>query len=443
MSTWKRRLRTTLSSVWLILAVALAARLLYAWEQQRQYPASVLATVPFAQETGNIAQSLASGHGFGSPFRKPTGPTAWLPPVYPLLVAAVFRVFGTFTLHAFDAAVLLNILFSAAACVPLYFAGKRLGGIPLAAGAAWLWAVFPNGVILPFQWIWYTSLSALFAATILWATLALNEVSPNGAVRNRLVNVGGSGLAESEGWRPWSAYGLLWGFALLNDPSLASLAPFLLAWLAWRRRKRGRRWILPPALAAGVLALCLAPWTARNYARFHRFIPVRSDFAFELWIGNNEVLDPNGHDVMARVTRYEQVRRYQQLGETAFLQEKWRIAIAFIRAHPRLELWLTRRRLLALWTGSPNPVVDFRDTRSNFIRFLYLCNIIAALAAVAGAVLLWWRRNPYAFPVSVFPVVFPCVYYVTHASLRYRHPIDPILMLLVAVAVIRPASCEA
>jgi hypothetical protein len=34
----------------------------------------------------------------------------------------------------------------------------------------------------------------------------------------------------------------------------------------------------------------------------------------------------------------------------------------------------------------------------------------------------------------VFVVVVPLVYYVTHASLRYRHPIDPILLMLTAIA---------
>jgi hypothetical protein len=35
----------------------------------------------------------------------------------------------------------------------------------------------------------------------------------------------------------------------------------------------------------------------------------------------------------------------------------------------------------------------------------------------------------------VFPLVFPCVYYITHASLRYRHAIDPVVLLLAAIAV--------
>jgi hypothetical protein len=38
------------------------------------------------------------------------------------------------------------------------------------------------------------------------------------------------------------------------------------------------------------------------------------------------------------------------------------------------------------------------------------------------------------WPPAVFPLVFPCLYYVTHADLRYRHPIDPIVLLLAMVA---------
>jgi hypothetical protein len=51
-----------------------------------------------------------------------------------------------------------------------------------------------------------------------------------------------------------------------------------------------------------------------------------------------------------------------------------------------------------------------------------------------GAAVLFFRRNAYAFPLAAYPVVFPLLYYVTHTSLRYRHPIDPIALLLTAVA---------
>ncbi len=42
---------------------------------------------------GLIARSIASGHGFGSPFAD-TGLSALLPPVYSYLLAGIFKVFG-------------------------------------------------------------------------------------------------------------------------------------------------------------------------------------------------------------------------------------------------------------------------------------------------------------------------------------------------------------
>ena len=44
----------------------------------------------FGFEAGRIARSLVAGRGYGSPFNGVSGPTAWLPPLYPLLMAAAF-----------------------------------------------------------------------------------------------------------------------------------------------------------------------------------------------------------------------------------------------------------------------------------------------------------------------------------------------------------------
>ncbi len=46
----------------------------------------------FGYEMGRIGRSLASGHGFSSPFIVPTGPSAFQAPIYPLLLAGVFKL---------------------------------------------------------------------------------------------------------------------------------------------------------------------------------------------------------------------------------------------------------------------------------------------------------------------------------------------------------------
>src|SRR5690242_19383828 len=85
----------------LIVVIAFAIRAGFAADQIHKIPGAALAEAPFAQETGNIAYSIASGKGFSNPFRRETGPTAWLTPIYPLVVAGTFKVFGIFTVVVF------------------------------------------------------------------------------------------------------------------------------------------------------------------------------------------------------------------------------------------------------------------------------------------------------------------------------------------------------
>jgi 4-amino-4-deoxy-L-arabinose transferase-like glycosyltransferase len=410
----KHRVVAVVTSLWLIVAAAVVCRVGYTYQQSREIPARVLASVPFEQEAGNIAMALATGKGFSSPMRRDTGPTAWLTPVYPLIVAGIFCVFGVSTLHAFYAAAALNILFSAATCVPIYFAGRRMAGIGAGSIAAWLWALFPNAIVIPFQWIWDTSLSALLAATILRATFA---------------------LIESEKLRDWCAYGFLWGFALLTNPALGAALPFLLGWTAYRGQHNTRGRFIRPAAALGVAILCCVPWTVRNCLEFHRFIPLRSNLPFELWMGNNEVFDDRSPDVNARVTRYEEEHRYVHLGEAAFMKEKWDLATDFIRTHKRLEVRLVRWRFMDFWLGSFHPLQDFENSDSAWIRIILAFNLITAIGSLIGIAALWRSRSPYVFPAAVFILAVPLVYYATHASLRYRHPIDPIALTLTAIAV--------
>jgi len=437
-----RAIRRAATSLALIVIVAVGVRVGFAWDQARKISPDVLGIVPFQQETGNIAFALAQGKGFSDVFRTETGATAWLAPAYPLLVAATFKLFGVFTAGAFFACVALNILFSSAACVPIFFAGKRIGGLGVAAGAAWLWAVFPSGVMMPFEWIWDTSLSALLVVMILWATLELEE---------------------SEGWFEFGAYGVLWGLALMTNPALGVVLPFLLGWVALRGSGESSLWWKRAALAAGVAVLCCVPWTIRNYVAFHRFIPVRSNLPFELWLGNNDIFDEYARGGRHSITRTEEARSYARLGETAYMAEKWQLATSFMKAHPGLELQLVGRKFVAFWMGTESPLKNLWETDSWVIRGILLSSFLTAVGALLGIVVLWGGRKKitqrrrdrrsgtesdrggaeekaettrrFVWPLAVFPVIFPCLYYATHADLRYRHPIDPIVSLLTAIAV--------
>jgi hypothetical protein len=395
----------------LILTVAFGLRLGFAWSYQHPRPSRALGAIPFLQESGNVAYSLANGKGFASPFRVDTGPTAWLTPVYPLLLAGIFRLFGIYSFHAFLAAVALNILFSACTCVPIFFAGERISGRGVGACGAWLWAVFPNAILLSVESMWDQSLGALLAAVVFWATLA---------------------LPGSRRWRDWCGYGVLWGLTLMTNPALFSLLPFFLGWLAYRV---GRLNFARPCAALCVTILCCVPWTVRNYIVFHTFVPFRSTLGLSLWLGNNEHAEGRSVGSMHPISSSVERNRYIELGEVAYMREKERQAARFMLTNTRVEIHLIRDRFLQFWSGgTPHPVADFFRFRSAWFRFVLLFNLAAAVGAFAGIAALYRRRDSAAFPAAAYAVVFPCVYYLTLAIPRYRHPIDPVLLLLTAIA---------
>jgi hypothetical protein len=127
-------------------------------------------------------------------------------------------------------------------------------------------------------------------------------------------------------------------------------------------------------------------------------------------------------------------QRYAEIGEIQYSKEKMRDALDFIESHPARELRLFWLRFLATWTGFSKPIESFRAAQSRLVKFLILLNTLLALGALAGIVVLIRKRSPYALPVIVFPIVFPAVYYLTRALLRYRLIIDPVVLLLTVVA---------
>jgi hypothetical protein len=412
-----RRLRALATSLPLILIVATILRLGFFWDYAGQNSHHALGVLPFLFEPGNIAASIVSGGGYSSPFRVPSGPTAWMAPVYPLLLAGVFRIFGAYTFNSFVAATLLNILFSVLICIPIFRIGQRVGNVGGAAGAAWLWAIFPNAILIPFECMWDASLAALLAAAILWATLE---------------------LADSLRLRDWCAYGLLWGFALMTNPTLLSLLPFLLGWLVWCRRKTWRDSLKPAAIALGVMALCCVPWTIRNYFAFDTFVPLRANLGVQLWCGNSDKARDlwlgEGHPIHDSTER----ARYIELGEIAYEREKRSEAINYMVTHPRREVHLTWVRFKTFWSGgTPTPIADFLRSHSAWFRYVVLFNLLTAIGALGGIIVLALRCSAYVFPLAVFPLVFPWAYYLTIVEPRYRQPVDPVAMLLTAIMLSR------
>src|SRR3972149_4271261 len=189
MTAMSKQLHRIMTSPILMVVVALSFRLGVMIHLHSYQMGSYMDHFRFGAEVGRIAQSITSGQGFSSPFHAPTGPTAWVPPVYPYLLAAVFKLFGAYT----DASALiilsLNSLFSAMTCSTIFSIGLKTFGPTVAIWAGWIWAVLPSAVYWPTTMVWESSLSTLMLSLIFLLTLHLQR-STNG--------------------QAWLAFGLLW-----------------------------------------------------------------------------------------------------------------------------------------------------------------------------------------------------------------------------------------
>jgi 4-amino-4-deoxy-L-arabinose transferase-like glycosyltransferase len=385
MTQYGRTRRNTLA----VLSIAIALRLSVLAVVLARYPKGWFFTRGI--EMGLLAQSLLAGKGLASPFGGDTGPTAFIAPIYPLMVAAVFRVFGILT--PASAAVIMGaqVVLALLAIYLIMRLARLLFSEAAALIAGLLWACSPPLVFVP-TIFWETSLSICLLLGLL--TFALEW-------QHRMSRTS------------WTAFGVLAAFTALVNPALLLVPP--------------RRSITNVLLAACAFVIVFSPWPIRNARVFHAFIPMRTTVGFELWMGNRPgatgYLDQSLFPMYNRAELDDYIRR----GELGYTQHKTALAQAFIRANPGTFASLTARRIWRFWSGTGSE-------GGSPIFALYA--ITTSCFGIAGLWLLW-RRSPRAAWLMAAPLLlFPLPYYITHAEFRYRLTLDPVLAILAGAAIV-------
>jgi len=400
------------SLVWIVL-VALALRLVVMSfvYQERTDPARDHWRL--GGEAGRIARSIAQGEGFSNPLFGKTGPTAWLAPVFPYLLAGIFKIFGIYSKASAIATLALDCSFSALTCIPIYFIASKNFGEDAAVWAGWIWAFFPYAIFFSADFIWATTLTTLLVSLIfLWALH----------------------LETSSSLWHWAGFGALCGLGGPTDPVVMSVAPFLGAWGCYRLYKGGNRWLAPGVGAVMAVAVVVSPWFLRNYATFHKVVPFRSCPGLEVYFGNNQDSwhwGPPGYHPSDNESEWQQ---YQQLGEIAYTHKKFEQGLAFINSHRLLYVQQTLRRVVYMWTGFWSFDPRYLEEEPADPLNMVFCTALTILTLLG---LRWaWQTDPAtAIPYLLVCLFFPVIYYLTHPEDYYRRPIDPQYVVLSACAV--------
>ena len=365
-------------------------------------------------ELERIALSLSATGVFGNPYAIPTGPSAHVSPVYPIVLAAIFRVFGT----GVPAEVIKQIFacaITALQCALMPVIARRFGFDSLTGLiAGFAAALLPLKFITETQGDWESNWAALvlmLAAAITVKLWTEREFANRQAI--------------------WS--GLGWGLSLLVSWALAPLYAVVLAAGAFIAKRGSRnRYLVFSAISIGVAALCLSPWIIRNWFAFGTFIPGRTNSGIELRISNNDQASAREGDnfhhgvyhMYHPLQSVAEARKVLALGEVEYNRRLTQQAREWISAHPARFASLTAARFELFW---------FYPDREHLAKTVILW--LRTLLAIAGLAIAWRANLISARVMALILFIVPLPNYLVHVALKHSYPIDWILTLLAAVAV--------
>jgi 4-amino-4-deoxy-L-arabinose transferase-like glycosyltransferase len=358
----------------------------------------------FGFEMGRVGRSIALGQGFSNPYGGNTGPSAWEPPLYPYLIGGVFKIFGIYTYASAWVLLSINCFFAALTTIPVYLIARRTFGPGVALWSARAWALNPYVWYWSIHWIWDTTFTPLILALIFLVALELEDWP---------------------GLRGWILFGALFAVGALANPTMLAFLPFCGLW-AWRQRsRRGLPSLAGAVLSSFIFFLVLSPWLVRNYKAFGRVVFIRDDFGLQLRLGNNKLADGMLIATLQPNLNQPELEKFERLGELAYEAECRRLAFEWIHANPSRFAIISLKRFFYYWNGVPRPTDsnapwDFRSS-------LFLASSVLAIWGLGRALR---QKRPGAWLFAGLVLTYPTVYYFVYPHARYRHPIEPELIIL-------------
>jgi hypothetical protein len=335
-------------------------------------------------------------------------------PLYPLLLAAVFKVCGVYTTTAAVVILTLNCICSALTAMTTYWIGLRCFGRKTGLWAAWIWALYPPSMQFAVKWIWEMSLSTLLFTAVFALALEMGGIGADGEPQ------------RTASYREWLVFGLLWGLIALSNPSMCIFLPACGLWLL--SRGSWKPW--GQAVTAGVIFLALlTPWCVRNYLVFHQFVPVRTNLGVEMYLGNGPGSTGLVMEFDHPFLNSGELGRYAAMGEIAYARRMGEAAKATVWAAPGHFVKVSLLRCYYFWFGVPHELESRWDRRlSDWLRLVLFG--FASVAALLGLGLALRRQVPGAVLFGWAFLLLPLTYYFVFVHARFRYPLEPLMAVL-------------
>ncbi len=379
---------------------------------------------PSYREYVTAGQRLLTRHTLESPLVPlsiASKPSALMPPLYAGIVATIYGLTGIESYWSILILKSVNILASTMTVWLVFMIMLRITAQPTYSWIAAIVVTINPAMIGFTDFIWDTNLFAFAATLTIWFAIHLSN--------------------QPFTWTRWSGYGFwLGGLALLN-PALTMAYPLL---VLWPLHRSGR---LQPRVVCRAVTFCvcgwliaIAPWTIRNYIQFDKVMYIRSGLGLEFWLGACPEADTNGAEVYNAqypLNNQSIQAHVSQVGENHFIAECGKRASDAIKRDPIRYTRLVAIRTLDFWLGSafshakPGQWGWPRSMARGAISLF----LSAEMFLICWCILLTRKVNIDLLWLVGMALSFSAIYCLTHIQVRYRAPIEPMMAVILAMAI--------
>ncbi len=371
----------------------------------------------------DISHQLATGHGFS--LSSSGKPTAFRPPLYPLLLAGI-EVSGA----GLYGIALLHFVLSTLTVYFTYRLSRKFLPEKFAIGVMALIAVDP----LLLQ---YTSLVMTETLFVFLFTVLIDQVVPdkkNGP------------SSEPVSYLKSFTTGVLFGLCALCRPTIWAfgilwLLSHLVSFILKRNQNRSGTFFSIP-LITGII-LVVSPWMIRNVIQFNKPVFTTTHGGYTLLLGNNSVFyDEVVSQKWGTVWSYESLKNWQDSLESEMAnqpepvkteteRDQWMYQKAFeeIRNNPNSFLSACLLRLGRFWNITPTgPSAGGVSQQIRFGIGIYYALILTGM--VIGILSLKKSEWSNWVPIILSLLAFSVVHLFFWTNMRMRAPLLPLICIL-------------
>jgi 4-amino-4-deoxy-L-arabinose transferase-like glycosyltransferase len=382
----------------------------------------------------NLALRVVAGHGFtfGEPWWPATAagaPTAHWSYLYTGYLILVYKIFG---LNPLIARIIQAVIVGLLQPYLAYRIGRHLFNPQTGLAAAILTGFYTYFI--------YYSAALMTEPFYILAILASLLISMYMVKEEPDREQGQTELFKKENLWMGVWLGLTLGVAVLMRQLFLLLIPFFLLWIWWASGKRIWRSLLITGL---MIVIMVIPFTIFNYLRFDRFVLLNTNAGYALFWSNHPIYGTNFVPILTEdMGSYHALipEELLSLDEAALDQELLKLGIGFILEEPVRYMALSISRIppyFTFWPSSSSSLISNISRVSSFGIMLPFMLYGLYRSYIE-------RKKPLImqplFLMYMFIVIYTGIHVLTWTLIRYRLPVDALLVVFAGLAIVDLAN---